>query len=239
MGLLGRTWRVIRANVNSLINQAEDPEKVLEQTVSEMQQHLIQMRQAVAQAIATQKRTERQLAQNQATTEQWRQRAQLALEQGNEHLAREALLRGQSAKTNAQALQPQLEQQGEIIARLKGDMRVLEEQISGAKTKKDMFIARARSAAASQKIRDLNDTVNTSSALNAFERMEEKVIGLEAQSEALNVLETDNVEKQFAALESEHDVLPSGDRLEASPSATADLLSDQESEKLRSQIDKL
>ena len=238
MGLLGRTWRVIRANVNSLINQAEDPEKVLEQTVSEMQQHLIQMRQAVAQAIATQKRTERQLAQNQATTEQWRQRAQLALEQGNEHLAREALLRGQSAKTNAQTLQSQLEQQGGIIARLKGDMRVLEEQISGAKTKKDMFIARARSAAASQKIRNLNDTVNTSSSLNAFERMEEKVIDLEAQSEALNVLETDNVEKQFAALESENAPLES-DRLEASPSATADLLSDQESEKLRSQIDQL
>ncbi len=253
MGLLDRIWRVIRANINSLMNQAEDPEKILEQAVEDMQQDLISMRQGVAQAIATQKRTERQMAQNRATADQWRRRAQLALEKGDENLAREALARRQSYQNNAQTLQAQVEQQKEIINKLKQDMRTLETKISEAKTKKDMYIARARSAVASQKIQELSGNINTGSALSAFERMEEKVMELEAGSEAIGELGADNLEKKFAALEGASDLdaelaklkadrqigtnqgkLPS---TEASAPQNPDI--DREIEKLLSEIDRL
>jgi phage shock protein A len=201
MGLIDRILRVIRANLNSLIGQAEDPEKILEQAVEDMQQDLIGLRQAVAQAIATQKRTERQASQAQSTAQEWYNRAQLALSKGDENLAREALTRRKSYQETAKAMQAQLAQQAGVVTKLKENMRTLESKISEAKTKKDLYIARARSAQASQKINEMLGNVGTSSALSAFERMEEKVMQLEAQSEALEQLGSNDLEKRFAALE--------------------------------------
>jgi phage shock protein A len=201
MGLIDRILRVIRANLNSMIGQAEDPEKVLEQAVEDMQQDLIQLRQAVAQAIATQKRTERQASQADSTANEWYNRAQLALSKGDETLAREALTRRKSYQETAKAMQAQLGQQKEVVTKLKQNMRTLESKISEAKTKKDLYIARARSAQASQKINEMLGNVSTGSALSAFERMEEKVMQLEAQSEALQELGSNELEKRFASLE--------------------------------------
>ena len=84
MGLLDRIGRLIRANFNSLVSGAEDPEKILEQAVADMQDDLIDLRQSVAQAIATQKRTERQYAQANNQAKEWYGRAQLALQKGEE-----------------------------------------------------------------------------------------------------------------------------------------------------------
>ncbi|MGE5656024.1 MAG: PspA/IM30 family protein [Actinomycetota bacterium] len=206
MGLFDRIWRVIRANLNSLINSAEDPEKILEQSVMDMQEDLIQIRQAVAQAIATQKRSERQCAQAESTASEWHQRAQLALQKGEENLAREALTRRKSYQETATAMRTQLEQQSTIVAKLKENMRALESKIAEAKAKKDMYIARARSAKASEKLNELIGNLNTGSALSAFERMEEKVLQLEARSEAIAELGTSDLEKQFLSLESGSDV---------------------------------
>ena len=206
MGLIDRILRVIRANINSLVSQTEDPEKILEQAVSEMQDDLIQLRQAVAGAIATQKRTERQSRQNQSTAEEWYRRAQLALQQNQEDLARQALTKRKSYQETAEALQAQLEQQSSIVTRLKQDMRMLESKISEAKTKKDMYIARARSAEATQRLNEMLGNVTTGNTLGAFERMEEKVIQLEAQSEAIASLGTEDLEKKFLTLEDTDDI---------------------------------
>jgi phage shock protein A len=202
MGLLDRIGRVIRANLNSLIGQVEDPEKILEQTVIDMQDDLVRLRQAVAQAIATQKRTERQLAQAQTTAQEWYQRAQLALQKGDENLAREALTRRSTYQETANALRSQVEQQSSIVTQMKQNMVKLEGKLAEAKTKKDMYIARARSAKASEKINEMMNRVGTSSAMAAFERMEEKVLNLEARSQAIAELNSDTLEQKFTALES-------------------------------------
>lgn len=203
MGLFDRIGRVVRANVNSLISGAEDPEKILEQTVIEMQHDLIQLRQAVAQAIATQKRTERQSAQSQATAEEWYRRAQLALQKGEDTLAREALTRRKSYQDTATALTEQIQQQSGIVSQLKQNLVKLESQLSDARTKKDMYIARARSAKASEKLNEMMGRIGTGSALSAFEKMEEKVLQMEAKSEAIAELNSgDPIERQFKELES-------------------------------------
>ncbi|NEP72817.1 MAG: PspA/IM30 family protein [Okeania sp. SIO2G4] len=206
MGLLDRVWRVIRANINTLISGAEDPEKVLEQTVTDMQNDLVKLRQAVAQAIATQKRTERQCSQAQSTADEWYRRAQLALQKGQENLAREALTRRKSYQETATSMKVQVEQQKQVMEKLKQNMRQLEQKISEAKLKKNMYIARARSAKASEKLNEILGTVNTGNALSAFEKMEEKVMQLEAKSEAIAELGTDSLEKQFASLEEGNDI---------------------------------
>ncbi|MBD0336609.1 MAG: PspA/IM30 family protein [Cyanobacteria bacterium Co-bin13] len=206
MGLLDRLSRVIRANLNSAVNQAEDPEKILEQAVEEMQANLIQLRQAVAQAIATQKRTERQSEQANRTAQEWYNRAQLALQKGEDAMAREALTRRKTYLDTATAMDAQILQQRDVVEKLKANMRVLEGKITEAKTKKDMYVARARSAAASQRIQEMIGQVGTPGAIAAFDRMEERVMELEARSEAVAELNAgDDLEKQFKALEQEPD----------------------------------
>ena len=242
MGLLDRMGRLFRANVNSMVNKAEDPEKLLEQTVADMQQDLIRMRQAVAQAIASQKRTERQLSQAQSTAEDWYNRAQMALDKGDETLAREALVRRKSYQETAQALQTQLDQQSGIIEKLKSDLRTLESKISEAQTKKEMYIARARSAQASERLQDLIGGVNTGSSLSAFERMEDKVMELEARSEAMGELGSDDVEKQFAALEGSDDIDAELEALKGhqlSGTNQAQLPSSQQNPEIDEEFDKL
>jgi phage shock protein A len=206
MGFFDRIWRVIRANLNSLVAQAEDPEKILEQVVLDMQDDLIQLRQAVAQAIATQKRTERQYSQAQTTAEEWYRRAQLALQKGDEELAREALVRRKSYDETATAMKAQLAQQVGVVDQLKQNMKKLESKIAEAKTKKDLYIARARSAKATQQINDMMGNMGTGSAMEAFGRMEEKVLQLEAQSEAITELSMDDLEQRFEKLGQADDI---------------------------------
>ncbi len=205
MGLLDRISRLVRSNVNTLVNGAEDPEKVLEQAVLEMQQDLVSMRQAVAQAIATQKRTERQCEQAERTAAEWYNRAQLALQKGDDPIAREALERRQNYAQTAQTLKPQIAQQKEIVQQLKSNMRLLEQKIADARTRKDMYIARARAAQSSTRLHEML-TSNSPNAMSAFEKMESRVLDLEAQAEVAQDMGVDAVEKQFAQLEGQGSV---------------------------------
>ncbi len=134
-------WLERISNINKIVDGGEDPEKILEQTILELEQHLINLRQGVAGAIASLKRTERQLNQNQAAANQWYSRAQLALRKGDEMLAREALHHRQPYLNIAKTLQTQIDQQRDIINKLRKDIGVLESQIATVKMKKNMYIA--------------------------------------------------------------------------------------------------
>lgn len=199
MGLIERVLRLFRSNINSFAAAREDPEKILEQTVYEMQENLVSMRQAVATAIATQKRTERQAAQAQSTEEEWYRRASMALQQGNEALAREALTKRKAYQQTATALLEQIGQQKTLVAKLKKDMQSLELKISEAKTKKDMYIARARSAEASLRVQEMLGEVGETNSVKAFEKMEDKILELEAKQQAIAISGADELENKFAS----------------------------------------
>lgn len=141
-----------------------------------------------------------------STAKEWYRRAQLALQQGNELLAREALTKRRAYQETAQTLASQIEQQSSVVSRLKKDMRTLELKIGEAKTKKDMYIARARSAEASYKLQEMLGGTSSIDNIKAFEQMEEKVLQLEAQTEAISTTSTDDLRHQFASLEEGNDV---------------------------------
>jgi phage shock protein A len=202
MGFFDRVTRVVRANVNSWTASAASPEQILEATVMEMQDNLIQMRQGVASAIATQKRTERQAANAQSNASEWFRRAQLALQQDNEPLAREALVKRKTHQDTASALLSQIEQQNAIVGKLKKDMRSLEIKIAEVKTKKDMYIARARSAQASLRLQELMGDINGATSTGVFERVEDKILRLESQIEVISITSKDGLEEKFSAMES-------------------------------------
>jgi phage shock protein A len=202
MGLFDRVSRVARANLNDMVSKAEDPEKILEQTIIDMQEDLVQLRQAVASAIASQKRTQQQYNQAQTESNNWQQRAQLALQKGDENLAREALVRKKTHAETSTALKTQLDQQNSTVETLKRNLIAIEGKISEAKTKKDMLKARVSAAKASEQLQSTVGRMNTSSAMSAFERMEDKVLQMEARSQAAAELAGADLESQFAQLES-------------------------------------
>jgi phage shock protein A len=206
MGLLDKIGRVIRSNVTAAVSAAEDPEKILEQTVVDMQEDLVKLRQAVAGAIASQKRLEQQFKQAQTQADEWYQRAQLALKKGDETLAREALARKQTFTATATSLKQQLEQSSGQVETMRKGMMGLESKIAEAKTKKDMLKARARAAQATEQITQAMGQIDTASAMSTFDRMEEKVLELEAKSAAVSELAGDSLAQKFAALESGSDV---------------------------------
>jgi len=206
MEVIKRIVRVIRANVNALISNNEDPEKILENTFMEMQENLVMLRQGIAGAIATQKRTERQAVAAESNAQEWYNRAELALQQGKESLAREALTKRQFYQQTATALLNQVEEHKKIVARWKDDMRSLELKIAQMRTKKDMYIARARSAEANYRLQEMLSEFSSTSTVSALANMEEKVLQMEAQSQAISQLGGDNLETGFAALKSNDEI---------------------------------
>ncbi len=206
MTLFDRISRVLRANINDLVSKAEDPEKILEQAVTDMQEDLVQLRQAVARVIAEQKRSQMQYDQNQEEAQKWQERAQLAITKGDESLAREALVRKKTHADTAGILKTQLEQQTSQVDTLKRNLIALEGKIQEAKTKKSMLQARSQAAKASEALQNTLGNIGTSSATGAFERMENKVIEAEARSQAAAELGGVGIERQFAELEGSDDV---------------------------------
>jgi len=200
--LFSRFTRVISSYANSLITAAEDPEKILDQTVNEMQGDLIKMRQATAQVMASQKQLETKYNAATKAADDWYKRAQLAMEKGDEDLAREALTRRKSYAENAESMKANLDAQSEAVDKLIANTRLLEGKMAEAKSKKDTLKARAASAKTNKAVSDMVSGMSTSSALGAFDRMEEKVLGMEAEAEAMGVFAApDNLEAQFKALE--------------------------------------
>ena len=202
MSWLERLGRVIRANISHLIQEAEDPEKILEQAIAQMEQELIEMRRSLAAAIASYKSTERQVASHQAAARRWYESAQLALARGNEPLARESLLQRQSYLNKAKSLEAQNAHQRELISKFKQDLRVLEGKFAEAKAQKNLYLARLRSVIASQKLQSIAGNLNNRGSYSVFEQIETKILELEAESELLETSEADPLAQKFAALES-------------------------------------
>ena len=208
MGLFDRISRVVRSNVNDLVSKAEDPEKMLEQAIVDMNEDLVQLRQAVAKAIAAEKRSRKQYDEQQSEANKWQERAQLALSKGQEDLARQALQRKKSAADAAAELKPQVDKQKSQVDTLKKSLIGLESKISEAKTKKEMLGARMKAANANEQLQEQVGNMNNNNAMSAFERMEEKVMEKEASGQAAAELAGGGggIEDQFAQLESGSDV---------------------------------
>ena len=208
MNLADRFFRVVQSNVNSLISSLEDPEKVLDQAVNDMQNDLVKIRQSYAEISATQKRMEKQREAANALADDWYKRAQLALTKGDEELAREALSRRQTQVSTSETLTLQLNTQSGALDKLYTSMTELETRIVDAKREKDAMIARARTAKTSVKVNDMLSSMTGSNSMEAFERMKNKVENLEAQAEVAGELAASTsgsasprLEERFKALE--------------------------------------
>jgi phage shock protein A len=206
MSLFDRVSRLVRANVNDAVSKAEDPEKILEQALIDMQDNFVKMKEAVAGAMAQQKRSQAQVANNQREANVWQERAQLALQKGDEDLARQALVRKKALTDTLNALQAQLDNQTGQVDSLKKNLMMLESKIAEAKAKKDMLKARSQAAKANEQLQSSMNSMSNSSAMAAFERMEDKVVMMESRSQAAAELAGAGLEAQFMELQGGQDV---------------------------------
>ena len=206
MGIFSRLGTLIKSNINDLISRAEDPEKMLNQVLLEMQQQLVEAKKAVAVAIADEKRLQKQYNAELDKAKEWERKAMLAVRAGDDALARQALVRKQEHENISGQFQTQWIAQKAAVDKLKDALRLLANKIEEAKRKKNILIARKKRAEAQRQIANTMQGLGDTSAFDTFDRMAEKINLLEAEAEAgaelAGELSGDTLESKFLALES-------------------------------------
>ncbi len=197
---------MIKSNINDLISRAEDPEKMLNQIIVDMRDQLAKAKREVAGAIADERKLQRQLADASKERQAWEKRAMLAVQQGRDDLAKQALVRQQEHAEQAAALEQTWQAQAAETENLKGSLRQLNDKIEEAKRKRNLLIAKQKRAMAQRRIHETMSGLSDTSAFEAFNRMAEKIEEEErrnlAQAEVNEALTGDTLETEFVRLES-------------------------------------
>ena len=206
MGILERIRTVLKSNINALISKAEDPEKMLNQLIMDMNEQLLEAKKSVAMAIADEKKLERQALENKGQGEDWERKAMLAVKAGKDDLAKEALTRKQEYDGYAASFQKEFESQHASVEQLKDALRQLQAKIEEASRKKNLLIARAKRAEAQKQIQQTMGSLSATSSFDTFDRMAQKVDQVEAEAEAMKELGSvsadQKLEDKFKELES-------------------------------------
>jgi phage shock protein A len=205
MGIFSRLAQLIKSNLNDLISRSEDPEKMLNQVVLDMNNQLVEAKKQVAASIADEKRLAKQFEQEMANASEWERRAMMALRAGNEELAKEALSRKREHDELATTFKEQWTKQKTAVDQLKKALRLLNDKIEEAKRKKNVLIARKKRAEAQKAIQETMSGLRDQSAFETFDRMSQKIDQIEAEAEAQGELAEeytgDVLASQFASLE--------------------------------------
>ncbi|NUQ20858.1 MAG: PspA/IM30 family protein [Gemmatimonadaceae bacterium] len=184
MGILDRLSSLLKSNINDLISKAEDPEKMLNQILVDMKGQLVKAKQQVASAIADEKRLRDQVDQEYRQAQDWEKRAMLAVQEGRDDLAKQALVRHGEHMSHGQTLEATWESHRMETEKLKNSLRDLNDKIEEAKRKKNLLIARQRRAQAQQRIAETMSSMSENSAFEAFSRMEERIVSTEKRIQA-------------------------------------------------------
>ncbi|MEO8595669.1 MAG: PspA/IM30 family protein [Candidatus Solibacter sp.] len=206
MALLERVATLVRANLNDLVDKAEDPEKMIKQVILDMQNQLLQVKTQVAISIADQHVLEKKRQEAEENEQQWMHRAGLAVDKKDEALARAALERSMSYKATAGSFRQQVEDQKVQVENLKSALLRLQQKMAEAEAKSDMLIAQHRRARALGKATEASSAMSDGSNAAAFDRMKRKVRHHEATAQAHVDLNGDDVNEKFAAMEKREEI---------------------------------
>ncbi|HEU4883826.1 MAG TPA: PspA/IM30 family protein [Longimicrobium sp.] len=205
MGIFDKLSLLIRSNINDLIARAENPEKMLEQVIIDMREQQTRAKQEVALAIAEERKLKSQVESEARQAQEWERRAMLALQQGRDDLARQALLRQQEYAERARSMHETWTRQAADTEKVKDALRQLQVRIEEAQRKKNLLVAKQKRAQAQKRIHETMAGLSDTSAFETFERMAQKIEHTErlalASAELSEELSGDPLEKQFKALE--------------------------------------
>jgi phage shock protein A len=209
MNIFNKLSTLLRSNINDMIARAENPEKMLEQIIIDMRGQLTKAKQEVAVAIADERKLKAQAEEEAKQAQDWERRAVLAVREGRDDLARQALMRQQEYGERGQSLYETWQRQAQETESLKDSLRQLNAKIEEARRKKNLLVAKQKRAQAQRRIHETMAGLSDRSAFEAFDRMAERIENNErralAAAEVSEDLSGDPLEKQFAQLESGDD----------------------------------
>ena len=205
MGVFSRFTDIINSNINSLLDKAEDPEKMVRLIIQEMEDTLVEVRSTSAKTLADKKELARQVNRFEKEAEQWQQKAELALSKGREDLARAALIEKKKCLENGESLVDELSHVEEHITKLQSEISQLQEKLADAKTRQKAIIMREKTANSRLKVKKNIDSNRINDAMSRFDRYERKIDDIEAQVDAYD-MGSKSLADEIAELEGDENV---------------------------------
>ncbi|WP_028116921.1 phage shock protein PspA [Ferrimonas senticii] len=206
MGIFSRFADIVNSNLSSLLDKAEDPEKMVRLIIQEMEDTLVEVRSTSARILAEKKEALRRVGRVEAQVADWQAKAELALAKGREDLARAALIEKQRAAEAVVAIKQELMTIEQQLERLKEEVTQLQEKLNDARARQKTIIMRKQTATSRLDVRKQLDTSKIDQAMSRFEQYERRVEGIESEVEAYQMTESRSLQDQFAALEAEDKV---------------------------------
>jgi phage shock protein A len=205
MGVFSRFTDIINSNINSLLDKAEDPAKMVRLIIQEMEDTLVEVRSSSAKTLADKKELSRQAQRFEKDAEQWQEKAELALSKGRDDLARAALLEKKKCTESAEALVDELSHVDEHITKLQSEISQLQEKLADAKARQKAIIMREKTASSRLKVKKNIDSERVNDALSRFDSYERKIDDIEAQVEAYD-MGSKSLADEIAELENDENI---------------------------------
>ena len=206
MGIFSRFADIINSNISSLLDKAEDPEKMVRLIIQEMEDTLVEVRSTNAKVLAEKKELLRRIARSEEQVQDWQDKAELALSKDREDLAKAALMEKQKYSDVVKTQSDELLVVEEQINRLKEEVVQLQEKLADAKARQKTIIMRTQTASSRLNVKKQLDSSKVDDAMLKFEQYERRVEGLEAQVESYEMGKKSTLADEFAALEAEENV---------------------------------
>jgi phage shock protein A len=200
MGIFSRFADIVNANINSLLDKAEDPEKMVRLIIQEMEDTLVEVRSSSARTIADKKDVVRRMERLQAEADDWQAKAELALSKEREDLARQALVEKKKCLDNVDAMKQELELLDDQVSRLQDEISQLQTKLEDAKARQKTMMMRGKTASSRLDVKSKLNSGKIDDALNRFEAYERKIDNLEAEVESYD-LGNKTLADEFADLE--------------------------------------
>ena len=218
MGVFTRFRDIVSANINAMLDRAEDPEKMIKMMIREMEDTLIELKSACAASLAGRKTLERRLADIEERERLWEERAGRAVERGRDDLAREALLEKRRYSDALDALHGELAEHGQVIEQYQSDIEELEKKLHHAKEKKRILAERHRQAVGRKRAQSDIRRADSVEAMSRFEALENRIERMEAEAELINPRRTSSLDDDFARLSHDEEIERELARLKAEKS---------------------